>query len=87
MILIDSEALIKSIKSKHELPRWLLLEIINAPTILKLKEGRWIVCYDEDEPPEDAVAICSECRAVYSGEFNYEEAHYCPNCGARMEAR
>lgn len=53
-------------------------KINNAPTVdaEPVKHGHWI------NVPRPGIQ-CSECKATIIVEMQY--AHYCPNCGAKME--
>ena len=44
------------------------------------KRGHWIDSAGDDK--------CSVCGATYSDLYpDYQNTHYCPNCGAKMEGR
>ena len=44
------------------------------------KTGHWIESAGDDK--------CSVCGAIYSDLYpDYDQTHYCPNCGAKMEAK
>lgn len=74
MRLIDADALQVEYKKRHEGKRLLLIDV--APTIeSERKTGHWI------ERDSNGVWQCDQCRKyclIY-------KAHYCPNCGAKME--
>jgi len=61
-------------------------EIDNAPTIdaEPVRHGKWITyCKTKDSN----LLICSECKMLFNvGMGRIDESHYCPNCGARMDA-
>ena len=86
MRLIDADALKDSFALNaniHIVKRLTVLGVIaKAPTIEAepVRRGRWIF-ENIGQPSEHCV--CSECRAQVDGD---EAWHYCPNCGAKMEA-
>ena len=58
------------------------LEWLNAEAITKEEPltGHWIDDHGNDK--------CSVCGAMYSDLFpDYQNTHYCPNCGAKMIAQ
>lgn len=57
----------------------LLADYLIANGVTVQKHGRWIKS-GIMEPGYD----CSECGQAYAW-WNCSEAHYCPNCGARMD--
>lgn len=45
--------------------------------------GRWRLETDEEEPnPMFKLVVCSACNDKANGTYNY-----CPNCGAKMDAK
>ena len=92
MRLIDADALIEDIKSFWD---WDSIDGITATTVLKqtmtdisnattidaepVRHGKWI---DKSGGIEGAWNHCSVC-----GERAIELYDYCPNCGAKMDAR
>ena len=88
--LIDANALMKAIRSF----RW-----VGPPNTLKLM-FEYLRLIIRDEPTVDAVEVvhgrwielpsmapehkCSECGQSYEW-WEVSEAHYCPNCGAKMD--
>lgn len=56
-----------------------IYEIEQAPTIEAepVRHGKWI-----EYPIADGMNQCSECGVLRFGDSNY-----CPNCGARMDAK
>lgn len=66
-----------------------LVEIPSAD-VVEVKHGEWI--YGESEEGHDGYR-CSECGEFIPWEYDeydvdfIKEAHYCPNCGARMDGK
>lgn len=56
-------------------------DIISAPTVdaVEVKHGWWI-----ELPGMEPDYKCSECGRSYAW-WEPNEAHYCPNCGAKMD--
>lgn len=90
MRLIDADALKEELNSwavdltKSKFPHYIKDDadciIDTAPTIdaMPVRHGRWVVI-DAEEPRRYG---CSECKRL---SWNME--NYCPNCGARMDAK
>ena len=58
--------------------------IESLPTIDPVKRGKWLL---HEYPDGYYHTECSECGAVYDEMVYFsKKAHYCPNCGAMMEA-
>lgn len=53
-------------------------ETIHAD-VAPIRHGRWV-----EQPFMSPTYECSECGSVYEWWEN-DEAHYCPNCGAKMD--
>lgn len=68
-----------------------VLDEIPTADVVEVKHGKWIDKEGDDE------GACSQCRfnildivdscwGMFSDKFDpYEDAKYCPNCGARMD--
>ena len=58
-------------------------EIDDATTIDPVKHGEWEL---HEYPDGYYHAECSECGAAYDEMVYFlKKAHYCPNCGAKMD--
>lgn len=61
-----------------------LLENVPSADVAPVRHGRWIEHYKSDAPPTLKERwICSWCGNVQT----YGITDYCPNCGARMDAK
>lgn len=97
---IDREALIERLKFKRDYDDWnnskyrglecaiAQVKKVPAADVVEVKHGRWIK--SEDDYCGLNIIQCSLCREEWCFEcdddvkdLNY---HYCPNCGAKMEA-
>lgn len=61
-----------------------ILKARDAPTIdaEPVKHGQWLETRDSNKK------LCSNCEVIhFIAQYPCGEAHYCPNCGARMETR
>ena len=59
------------------------LAILNLPTIEPVRHGKWELHEYQDGYYHTE---CSECGAVYDEMVYFlKKAHYCPNCGAKMD--
>lgn len=57
--------------------------IASLPTIDPVKHGKWLL---HEYPDGYYHTECSECGTVYDEKVYFgKTAHYCPNCGARMD--
>jgi rubredoxin len=64
-------------QKKVEIPVTLALDVIELLKEQEPKQGHWLDYYGDDK--------CSVCGATYSDLFpDYQNTHYCPNCGAKM---
>ena len=88
--LIDASALVDKLEGlKSVLYGWedyntgidsAVYQAENAPTVdaVEVVHGRWI-----ELPSMEPDYECSECGCSYAW-WEPSEAHYCPNCGAKM---
>lgn len=93
MRLIDADALIAEIKRtfpRNNAKTVFAITFINgAPTIEAepVKRGKWIEHYLEKWRDAPWGYNCSECGAWFVvGQEPIKRYHYCPNCGAKMDA-
>lgn len=95
MRLIDADELIKSL-GIGDLPIRLTYEIQNAPTVdaVPVRHGKWIKGSETKRIKENRYGVlfdayyCSACEseAYWDSDYGQILFHYCPNCGARMDA-
>lgn len=78
---IDREAFLKWAREFYPDDKVFTSAIINAPAadVAPLVHGRW----DVVEGRRLDNAICSNCGRRFQA--YYEEYHFCPNCGAKMD--
>lgn len=91
--LIDANALYDTICKYSELkdrnwPTWIENLINAAPTIdaVEVVHARWTECieiFTENEGPVEAIG-CSVCGI---SQRKFRRTPYCPNCGAKMDAK
>lgn len=63
------------------------MKIIVLPTVEERKTGRWLERSDGWD--DDVIYECSNCGELWNliaGTPEENNMHYCPNCGAKMEA-
>ena len=87
MRLIDADALKRLVDEEEwfdcQEQSSFFTEIDKTPTIDPVKRGKWEL---HEYPDGYYHTECSECGAVYDEMvFFSKKAHYCPNCGARMD--
>ena len=82
--LIDADELIYGLKTEFGqfAMKYILAFIKAQPTIDPVKHGRWI----HGSSSENIRVTCSECgyKVNYFWD-SWQDAKYCPNCGARMD--
>ena len=62
-------------------------EAIDKYELVEVVHGEWKFIGDSEEP-YDCAWMCSVCGKMYWAEDSNmvtEDAHYCPNCGAKMD--
>ena len=76
--LIDANGLIKEANADGAYGYVDAKQIADAPTVdaVEVVHGRWISSHDE-------FCACSICK--YPFYVGWNQANYCPNCGAKMD--
>ena len=89
--LIDRDRLKKEIHEKDIMGglnyAWYIdhAELVDAVEVV---HGEWKFIGDSEEQPYDCAWMCSVCGKMYWAEDSNmvtEDAHFCPNCGAKMD--
>ena len=84
MRLIDADALVEAIKDyPYGFRGMIVCDIAKQTPIDPVKHGQWLL---HEYPDGYYHTECSECGGFYDEKvYFWKTAHYCPNCGARME--
>lgn len=82
--LIDADELIYGLKIEFGqfAMKYILAFIKAQPTVDPVKHGHWI----HGSSSENIRVTCSECRYKVNYFWDsWQDAKYCPNCGAKMD--